>query len=160
MVMADEFQDLAALSPVFAEAVAQSRGYKVGWVLAHQHLGQLDPDTRQAVLANCRSRLVMQTTATDASTFAREFAPYLKAADLQGLGPWEGFAAVSVGSAVAPPASVRTRPAPDPLGSAEKVRAASRRRYGKSPAAVDAAIKKRIQGSRRNTPVGERRRAA
>lgn len=157
-VMADEFQDLAALSPVFSEALAQSRGYAVGWVLAHQHLGQLDPETRQAVLANGRSRIVMQTTATDASTFAREFAPYLKAPDLQGLGPWEGYAAVSVGSAVAPPASIRTRPAPDPLGSAEAVRAASRSRYGMAPADVDAAIRKRAQGSRRSAPVGERRR--
>ena len=158
-VMCDEFQDLAALSPVFSEAVAQSRGYRVGWVLAHQHLAQLDPETRQAVLANCRSRVVMQTTAADASTFAREFAPYLQAADLQGLGPFEGYAAVSVGSAVAPPASIRTRPAPDPLGSVEKVRAASRKRYGKSAADVDAAIRKRVQGSRRSAPVGERRRA-
>jgi DNA helicase HerA-like ATPase len=159
-VMCDEFQDLAALSPVFSEAVAQSRGYKVAWTLAHQHLAQLDPETRQAVLANCRSRLVMQTTATDATTFAREFRPYLTAEDLQGLGPFEGYAAVSVGSAVAPPASVRTRPAPDPLGSAEAVRAASRSRYGKSAADVDAAIRKRVQGSRRSAPVGERRRAA
>jgi TraM recognition site of TraD and TraG len=157
-VMADEFSDLAALSPVFSEAVAQSRGYKVGWVLAHQHLGQLDSETRAAVLANCRSRLVLQTTAADASTFAREFAPYLQAPDLQGLGPWEGFAAVSVGSAVAPPASIRTRPAPDSLGSAEAVRAASRGRYGMAPADVDAAIRKRVQGSRRSGPVGERRR--
>lgn len=159
-VMCDEFQDLAALSPVFGEAVAQSRGYRVAWTLAHQHLAQLDPQTRQAVLANCRSRLVMQTTAADASAFAREFAPYLQAADLQGLGPFEGYAAVSVGSAVAPPASLRTRPAPDPLGSAEKVRTASRERYGKSAADVDAAIRKRTQGSRRSAPVGERRRAS
>lgn len=159
-VMCDEFQDLAALSPVFSEAVAQSRGYRVGWTLAHQHLAQLDPETRQAVLANCRSRLVMQTTAADAATFAREFRPYLSAEDLQGLGPFEGYAAVSVGSAVAPPASLRTRPAPDPLGSAGKVRAASRKRYGKSAADVDAAIRKRVQGSRRSAPVGERRRVA
>lgn len=159
-VMCDEFQDLAALSPVFGEAVAQSRGYRVAWTLAHQHLAQLDPQTRQAVLANCRSRVVMQTTAADASTFAREFAPYLQAADLQGLGPFEGYAAVSVGSAVAPPVSIRTRPAPDPLGSAEKVRAASRKRHGKSAADVDAAIRKRTQGSRRSAPVGERRRAS
>jgi hypothetical protein len=159
-VICDEFQDLAALSPVFAEAVAQSRGYQVGFVLANQHLGQLDPETRQAVLANCRSRLVMQTTAADASTFAREFAPYLKAADLQGLGPFEGYAAVSAGAAVAPPASLRTRPTPDPLGSAEKVRAASRKRYGKSAADVDVAIRKRTHGPRGSTPVGERRRAA
>lgn len=157
-VMCDEFQDLAALSPVFSEAVAQSRGYRVGWVLAHQHLGQLDPETRQAVLANCRSRVVMQTTATDAATFAREFRPYLTADDLQGLPAYEGYAAVSVGSAVAPPASIATRPAPDPLASAGKVRAASRKRYGKSAVVVDAAIRKRVRGSRRAAPIGERRR--
>jgi hypothetical protein len=160
MVICDEFQDFAAVSPVFAEAVAQSRGYRVGWVLAHQHLTQLDSATRQAVLANCRSRLVMQTTATDAATFAREFAPHLAAADLQGLGPFEGYAAVSTGSAVAPPASLRTRPAPVPLGCAEAVRTASRTRYGQTPAAVDAAIRARIDGTRRKARVGEARRAA
>jgi type II secretory pathway pseudopilin PulG len=159
-VICDEFQDLAALSPVFVEAVAQSRGYNVGWCCAHQHLGQLDPETREAVLANCRSRIVMQTTAKDAATFAREFAPFLKAADLQGLGPFEGYAAVSTGSAVAPPASLRTRPAPDPLGSAAAVRAASRRSHGTAAAEVDRAIRKRTRGSRRSAPVGERRRAA
>ncbi|HEY8083516.1 MAG TPA: hypothetical protein VIE64_08210 [Solirubrobacterales bacterium] len=159
-VMCDEFQDLATLSPVFGEAVAQSRGYHVGWTLAHQHLAQLDQQTRQAVLANCRSRLVMQTTAADASTFAREFAPYLQAPDLQGLGPFEGYAAVSTGSAVAPPASLRTRPAPDPTGSAKAVRDASRKRYGASPADVDGAIRKRTQGSRKSAPVGERRRTS
>ncbi len=158
-VMCDEFQDLAALSPVFGEAVAQSRGYKVSWALFHQHLGQLDPETREAVLANCRSRIVMQTTAKDAATFAREFAPYLQAADLQGLGPFEGFAAISAGAAVAPPASLRTRPAPDPLGSAAAVRAASRRSHGTAAAEVDRAIRKRTQGSSRSAPVGERRRA-
>jgi hypothetical protein len=159
-VVADEFQDLAAISPVFAEAVAQSRGYKVGWVLAHQHLGQLDPETRQAVLANCRSRLVLQTTAADATTFAREFRPYLSADDLQGLGAFEGYAAVSVGAAVAPPTSIQTRPAPDALGSAEAVRAASRKRYGMTPAAVDAAIRKRVTARRPAAPVGETERAA
>ncbi|MGN6588371.1 MAG: type IV secretory system conjugative DNA transfer family protein [Solirubrobacterales bacterium] len=157
-IICDEFQDLAKLSPVFGEAVAQSRGYKVGWVLAHQHLGQLDPATREAVLANLRTRLVLQTTARDAAAFAREFAPYLTAADLQGLGAFEGYAAVSTGSAVAAPASIRTRPAPDPVGSTEAVRNASRKRYGMSPADVDAAIRKRIAGSRRPAPIGERRR--
>ncbi len=159
-VMADEFQDLAALSPVFAEAVAQSRGYKVGWMLAHQHLGQLDPDTRQAVLANLRSRVVMQTSAADATTFAREFRPFLSPDDLQGLGAFEGYAAVSVGAAVAPPANIQTRPAPDALGSAEQVRAASRKRYGMTPAAVDAAIRKRVTARRPAAPVGETERAA
>jgi hypothetical protein len=159
-VVCDEFQDLATLSPVFGEAVAQSRGYRVGWVLAHQHLAQLAPETRQAVLANCRSRLVMQTTAADASTFAKEFKPFLIAPDLQGLGAFEGYAAISTGSAVAPPASLHTRPAPAPLGSAKAVRAASRTRHGMKAADVDAAIRARTSQSRRPAPVGETRRAA
>lgn len=158
-VMCDEFQDFAALLD-FGDVVAKSRGYRVAWVLAHQHLAQLDTATRQAVLANCRSRLVMQTTAADAATFAREFAPFLTAADLQGLGPFEGYAAISTGSAVAPPASLRTRPAPESLGSAEQVRSASRQRHGTAAADVDAAIRARIAGSRRAAPVGETRRSA
>jgi hypothetical protein len=159
MVICDEFQDFAAISPVFSEALVASRGYGVGWACVHQHLGQLDADTRNAVLANCRTRLVMQTTATDAAAFAREFRPYLDAADLQGLGAFEGYAAISTGAAVAPPASIRTRPAPKPLGSAERVRAASRERYGTPPADVDAAIRDRI-GRAPAAPVGETRRGS
>ena len=159
-VICDEFADFAAVSPVFADAVAQSRGYGVGWVLAHQNLAQLDSATRQAVLANCRSRLVMQTTADDARAFAREFAPFLDAADLQGLGAYEGYAAVSTGAAVAPPASIRTRPAPDPLGCAGTVRASSRKRYGTSPEDVDAAIRARVAKARPAAPVGGARRSS
>lgn len=157
-VICDEFQDFAALTVSFADAVAQSRGYGVGWVLAHQHLAQLDTTTRQAVLANCRSRLVMQTTAADAGAFAREFAPFLETSDLQGLGPYEGYAAVSAGAAVAPPASIRTRPSPPALGSAAGVRARSRERYGMAAGDVDAAIRGRIVGPKRSAPVGGRRR--
>jgi DNA helicase HerA-like ATPase len=157
-VICDEFQDFAAVSPVFADAVGQSRGYGVGWVLAHQHLAQLDTATRQAVLANCRSRVVMQTTAADAATFAREFAPHLIAADLQGLAAFEGFVAVSTGAAVAPPASIQTREAPPALGTAKQIRTRCRTRYGRTPAEVDAAIRARIAGARPDAPVGGTRR--
>jgi hypothetical protein len=159
-VICDEFQDFAALPLSFSDAVAQSRGYGVGWVLAHQHLAQLDSPTRQAVLANCRNRVVMQTTAADAATFARELGPDVAAVDLQGLGPFEGYATVSVGAAVTPPASIRTRPPEPPLGSAQAVRTASRQRYGTPPAEVDRAIRARVVGRRRPAPVGGVRRAS
>lgn len=159
VVICDEFADFASLGLSFADAIAQSRGYGVGWVLAHQHLGQLDRATRQAVLANCRTRLVMQTTADDAATLAREFAPQLEAADLQGLGPFEGYAAVSTGAAVAPAASVRTRPAPPSLGTGQRVREASRKRHGHTPAEVDEAIRARLESGRPMAPVGGVRRA-
>jgi hypothetical protein len=157
-VICDEFQDFAAISPIFPDVVSQSRGYAVSWVLAHQHLAQLDRATREAVLANCRSRLVMQTTASDARAFAREFHPYLDPDDLQGLGAYEGFAAVSTGASVAPPASIRTRPAPASLDCGDAVRTASRTRYGTPPAEVDAAIRARVAKARSTAPVGGARR--
>lgn len=157
-VICDEFQDFAGLPLAFETAIAQSRGYGVGWVLAHQNLAQLDTRLRQAVLANCRSRLVMQTTAADAGVFAREFAPLLTPADLQGLGAYEGYAAISTGAAVAPPASLRTLPPSAATGSLQQIRLRSQQ-HGAAPSEVDAAIRARVSRQRGNAPVGGRRRA-
>ncbi len=157
-VVLDEAQDFLRLPIALGDAVAQSRGLGVGWTVAHQNLGQLKPDLRAAVLANLRSKLVMQTTADDARTFAREFAPHLDAADFQGLGPFEAYAAVSTGSAVAPPASIQTRPPLSPLGHGEAVRKRSRTRYGRDPKDVDAEVRDRLTDGLPEAPLGVRRR--
>ena len=157
-VVLDEAQDFLRLPVALGDAVAQSRGLGVGWTVAHQNLGQLSKDLRAAVLANLRSKVVMQTTADDARTFAREFAPHLNAADFQGLGPFEAYAAVSTGAAVAPPASIRTRPPLTSLGHGEEVRADSRERYGRDPKDVDAKIQARLSEVAPEAPVGARRR--
>jgi len=157
-VVLDEAQDYLRLPVALGDAVAQSRGLGVGWTVSHQNLGQLTPELRAAVLANLRSKVVFQTTADDARTFAREFAPHLDAADFQGLGPFEAFAAVSTGAAVAPPVSIRTRPPLSPTGSGEQVRAASCERYGRDPKEVDAEIQARLSQSAPEAPVGTRRR--
>ncbi len=157
-VVLDEAQDFLRLPVALGDAVAQSRGLGVGWTVAHQNLGQLNPELRAAVLANLRSKLVMQTTADDARTFAREFAPHLDAADFQGLGPFEAYAAVSTGAAVAPPALIRTRPPLAPTGSGALVRTDSRKRYGRDPKDVDAEIQARLSQAAPEAPVGTRRR--
>jgi len=157
-VMLDEAQDFLRLPVALGDAVAQSRGFGVGWTVAHQNLGQLQPDLRAAVLANLRSKIVMQTTADDARTFARELAPHLDVADFQGLGPFEAYAAVSTGAAVAPPASIRTRPPLTPTGHGDEVRARSRERFGRDPKEVDAEIQARLGAAAPDAPVGARRR--
>ena len=157
-VVLDEAQDFLRLPVALGDAVAQSRGLGAGWTVAHQNLGQLSAELRAAVLANLRSKLVMQTTADDARTFAREFAPHLDATDFQGLGPFEAYAAVSTGAAVAPPASIRTRPPLSPVGHGEQVRADSRTRYGRDPKDVDADIQARLSAAAPEAPVGARRR--
>ena len=69
-IFLDEFQDFLNLPIDLADALAQARGLGLGLTLAHQHLGQLSPQMRSAVLANARSRVVFQLAAEDARTFA------------------------------------------------------------------------------------------
>jgi len=154
----DEFQDYLNLPTSLADVLAQARGYGFGLTLAHQHLGQLPPALRQAVLANARSRVVFQTAATDAAALAREFAPHLDAADLQGLGPFEAVAAIASGNRVSPPTSMATVPASEPTGQGQTARALSRQRHGRPLGEVERSMRERIQGRPDSAPVGTRRR--
>ena len=56
-IYADEFQTFAQAD--FGSFLAQARSHRVGAVLAHQHLGQLSDDLRDAVLANARNRVLL-----------------------------------------------------------------------------------------------------
>lgn len=56
-VYADEFQTFAQAD--FGSFLAEARSHRVGAVLAHQNLGQLDGGLRQAVLANARNRVLL-----------------------------------------------------------------------------------------------------
>jgi hypothetical protein len=95
------------------------------------------------VLANARSRVLFQTSASDARVLAKELAPHLDAADLQGLGPYEVVATIAVGARVAPPATGVTLPPPPREGTAAAVRARSRARFGRDGADVEAALRTR-----------------
>src|SRR5581483_1804874 len=108
----DEFQDYLHLPTGVEDVLAQARGLGLGLTLAHQHLGQLPTRIRDAVLANARSRVVFQLAASDARTVARELAPHLSAADLQGLGEYEVVASLSAGARVAAPVTGVTLPPP------------------------------------------------
>jgi Type IV secretion-system coupling protein DNA-binding domain len=154
----DEFQDYVNLPTSLADVLAQARAYGFGLTLAHQHMGQLPVSLRQAVLANARTKVVFQQAASDAETLAREFAPYLKAADLQGLGAFEAYAAVGAGSRVAPPTSIATLPPPEPTGQAAAIRALSRQRYGRDIREVEASLRDRVSTGPADAPVGRRRR--
>ncbi len=152
----DEFQDYLNLPMGVADVLAQARGLGMGLTLAHQHLGQLPNDLREAVLANARSRVLFQVAASDAGRLAKELSPYLGAADLQGLGAYEVVVSLSAGSRVAPPATAVTLPPPPATGQAEVVRAASRERFGRDRDEVEAAIRRRHEGRRPAGAVGRR----
>lgn len=142
-VFLDEFQTFVRLPTDLANVLAQARGLGVGFTLAHQHLGQLPAELRQAVLANARSKVVFQTGAADAGAIAREFGPLVAPADLQGLGAYEVLTQLVAGAEVAPPATATTRAPLPPTGLGDRTRALSRLHYGRDRAEVEAAIRRR-----------------
>jgi hypothetical protein len=152
----DEFQNYLRLPTSIADVLAEARKLRFGLTLAHQHLGQLPTDMQKAVLANARSRVIFQVSAGDAGVLARELAPHLTAADLQGLGAYEVAATLSAGARIAPPVTARTVLPPEPTGLGDKARQRSRERFGRDRAEVETAIRARHDARPANTAAGRR----
>lgn len=90
----DEFADIR--TPSIAQILAGARKYRVGLVLAHQDLGQLqrgDDQMLGAVLANCHVRVCFKLGDDDARKLADGFAGF-SAADLTNLSIGEAIARV------------------------------------------------------------------
>jgi hypothetical protein len=129
-VYLDEFQDVLRLPLALGEALVQARGLGVGLVLAHQHLGQLSPTVRAAVLANAGSRVVFGLDHDDAVVMSKRSGDVLKPGDFTGLPAFEAYVDLVAGNQSSGFASARTVA----LGKAERslgsVLSANRKRVG------------------------------
>jgi Type IV secretory system Conjugative DNA transfer/TraM recognition site of TraD and TraG len=137
-VYVDEFQDYLHLPLDFADALAQARGLGVGFVVAHQHLHQLDPAMRSAVLANVQSRIAFRLPSEDARAIAA--GSTLDPEDFQSLGAFQGYAQLVARAAVQPWCSLRSLPPGEPSTDPALVRTTSRLAYGRDRAAVEAEL--------------------
>jgi hypothetical protein len=140
---ADEFQEIMRLPLDLADMLAQARGLGLGLVLAHQHLGQLPPDLKHAVLSTTRSQVVFQVEHEDARTLAPRYAP-LTADDLTGLDAYEVAFRPCVGGNTQPPATGVTLFAPSPITNGRKLAKASRVHYGLPRSVIDQHAAERI----------------
>lgn len=82
-IVLDEFQTFTTLS--VATMMAELRKYRVGMVLANQHLAQLDAAVRDAVFGNAGTIISFRVGGADGAFLAREFAPVFSAEDLISL---------------------------------------------------------------------------
>jgi hypothetical protein len=136
--------------------LAQARGLGVAFALANQHLDQLAPGLRSGALANARSRVVFQTAADDARLLTRGH-PELTPEDVTHLAAHEVYLRLSVGGAVTPYMSGRTRPAPAMTSDPAVIRRLSRERYGVPRRETDAALQALISGPAVERPIGRTR---
>jgi hypothetical protein len=137
----DEVQNYLNLPTPFEDVLAEARSYRLALCLAHQNLGQLPRDLREAIAANARSKVYFQLSRDDASTLDREVRPELSAHDLAHLPVFTAAVRLCNDGQPGPAFTLRTEPLGGAIaGRAETVRESARRRYGKASAEAEAAL--------------------
>ena len=102
----DEFQNLATLS--LANMLSELRKYRVNMVLSHQHLSQLDPQVKDAILGNTGTIISFRLGLTDAEMLAGEFYPFFSARDLINLPNYHIYLRLMIDGVVSQPFSAGT----------------------------------------------------
>ncbi|MEX1258152.1 MAG: DUF87 domain-containing protein [Gemmatimonadota bacterium] len=113
IVYLDEFQTFTTLT--LANMLSELRKYRVGMVLAHQYLGQLDTEVRDAVFGNVGTMVSFRVGAADAEYLGREFAPTFNATDLTSLPRYSVYLKLMIEGETSKPFSAET------LGSLDEI---------------------------------------
>lgn len=110
----DECQNFLTLPRSFDEILAEARGYRLSLVLAHQHLGQLPRELRDAVSANARNKVLFTMSPEDAYVLARHTTPALTEHDLANLDAYQAAARLVVAGQDTPAFTLRALPLDPP----------------------------------------------
>jgi len=79
----DEFQNYTTASVV--DMLSELRKFRLGLIMSHQYLGQLDSKIRDAVLGNVGTIVTFRLSQADARYMEKEFYPVFKAVDFVNL---------------------------------------------------------------------------
>lgn len=102
----DEFQNFTTLS--IASMLSELRKYRVGLILAHQYMSQLDEKVCDAIFGNVGTMISFRLGADDAEILDREFSPEITALDLISLPDHHIYLKLMVEGVVSSPFSAET----------------------------------------------------
>jgi hypothetical protein len=101
----DEFQSFTTLN--LANMLSELRKYRVGMILAHQYLTQLDLPVRDAILGNAGTVVTFRLGLADAEILAKEFYPVFSATDLVSLPNYHVYLKLMIDGVVSRPFSAK-----------------------------------------------------
>ena len=104
----DEFPSFTTTA--FASMLAEMRKYRVGLVLAHQYMSQLDDVVRDAILGNVGTMISFRIGLSDALLLEKEFYPEFHASDLVALPNYHIYLKLMIDGVVSKPFSGVTLP--------------------------------------------------
>ena len=152
----DEFQNF--VTPSIESILSEARKYRLGLILAHQYLDQLEKENKLsgnvslkgAVFGNVGSMMFYKIGPQDAEICAKEMAPVFSEQDLVNMEAFKGAIKISVDGQPSRPFSIEIpRPwldatFPRDAQAAEAMKQLSRLTYGRQREFVDREILRRI----------------
>jgi len=106
MLYTDEFHNFTTLSLV--NMFAELRKFKVGMILAHQYLHQLDDEIRRAILGNVGTLISFRVGVEDAQYLTKEMQPVFKVEDFINLPNYSIYLKVMIDGIPSKPFSALT----------------------------------------------------
>ena len=107
----DEFQNFTTLS--VATMLSELRKYRVGLILAHQYLAQVEEETREAILGNVGTMIAFRLGPSDATHLRKYFAPEFDELDLMRLPNYKIYVRLMMNGQLSRPFSAETLPLKD-----------------------------------------------
>lgn len=142
----DEFQNFATNS--IATILSEARKYRLCLVIAHQFIGQLTDEIRDAIFGNVGSMASFRVGAEDAEFLVKQFEPVFDANDLINIANFNAHIKLMLNNETSKPFSISTYP-PE-KGNAEiaqAIKELSQLKYGRDREIVEREITERYKGS-------------
>jgi DNA helicase HerA-like ATPase len=129
----DEFQNFA--TPDFATILSEARKYKLNLVVGHQFVAQLDDDIKNAIFGNVGTMTIFRVGSEDAEFLEPYFEPTFTKNDLASLPIGNAYVRLLVDGQPTAPFSMKVdwnviSSVPKFPGAPERIREASRMKYG------------------------------
>lgn len=140
----DEFQNVT--TKTMASILAEARKYRLNMIFAHQYIGQVEEDIRDAVFGNVGSMLSFRVGPEDAKFLVSEFEPVFTENDLANFDNHNGALRLLIDGAVTRSFNVKTLP---PQESNPEIRNLVKKfsitKYGKERVIVETDLYERLK---------------
>ena len=150
----DEFQNF--VSGTFADILSEARKYRLGLIMAHQYIAQLETgkangewwksDVKAAVFGNVGTMMSFKIGAPDAEFMEKEYAPLLWPQDIVGIANYKSYIKLNIDNATSKVFSMNSIYTKDYQNKkiAPKLMKYSSIKYGRAREFVDAEISNRL----------------
>lgn len=140
----DEFQNFTTQS--IETALSEARKYRLCLTIAHQFIGQLPDDIKEAVFGNVGSIVSFRIGAQDAEFLVKQFEPIFDQNDLINIDNYNAYVKMLINGQTAPAFNMTTYPPANGRWEiAQNIKQLSRLKYGREKALIEAEVYERLK---------------